>query len=301
MEPGKTRVMEPISEEQVKNRENTVYQVKWDGVRMLSFIGKQQVVLQNRRGIMKTSAFPELGCLATTSYQPLILDGEVVSIKNGRPNFSAILRRNFTSIPSPAAPPISYIVFDILYMEGRDIRDNSLAERQEKLARLELKTGPVTIIDNFKDGEQLLNFTMERGWEGIVSKELSSPYVEGKSSYWKKIKNKQTEILSIVGYVSNQGQLSSVLVGTSNDDQLHLAGAVGSGLSSSGRKLLLEILKGLSITNPPISVKRKHENWHWVKPLLQAEVEFMEWTETLTLRAPVFKNLLWEGKKFELP
>lgn len=301
MEPGKTRVMEPLLAHEVRNQKEMVYQVKWDGVRMLSFVSAGQVVLQNRRGRIKTETFPELKSLATVFPQPFILDGEVVALKDGRPDFSLVLKRNFTSSPSPGAPPVSYIVFDILLWQGRDVRDKPLHQRQENLAMLEVPPGPVSVIDNFLDGEKLLQLTSQRGWEGIVYKDVRSPYVAGKSPYWHKVKNKQLGIFDVVGYITKQGQLASLITAKDFGDGLVLTGSVGSGLSNKGRKLLRELLTSLSQNQPPLPVKRTQNNWNWVRPVLKAEVEFFEWTEALTLRAPVFKGLMLEGKKFELP
>lgn len=301
MLPGFVQVMEPVLGKQVPRQENTVYQVKWDGVRMLAFVNNEQVVLQNRRGRIKTDTFPELGCLGGLSGQPMILDGEVVSIRAGRPDFGQILRRNFASYPGPGAPPISYVVFDILVSEGKDVRGEPLFMRQSILANLSLPIGPVSLIDNFPDGDKLFQLTSERGWEGIVAKVLGSPYVSGKSPYWKKIKHTKNGLFTIVGYITNHGQLASLVLADDFGSGLTLTGSVGSGLSNEGRKILADLLGGLVTQEPPVAAKKVHLNWQWVKPLLQAEVDFMEWTESLTLRAPVFRGLFLEGKRFELP
>jgi len=301
MQPGNTQVMEPVLGKILKNRDNTIYQVKWDGVRMLSFIEEGQVILQNRRGRIKTKTFPELKCLAALSNQPMVIDGEVFVVKDGRPDFSMILRRNFTDNPRPGAVPVSYVVFDILRWQGKDLRNVPLAKRQKILADIQLPPGPVTVIDNFRDGEKLFQHTAHRGWEGIVAKDINSPYVSGKSPYWQKYKHKQKGLFFIVGYVTNQGQLASLLLARDFGDGLVLTGSVGSGFSNAGRKFMQDLLSGFSLPAPPVPVKGKQANWFWVKPLLQAEVEFMEWTEDITLRAPVFKALMLEGKRIELP
>jgi len=301
VEPGKVQVMEPVLENQVPLGKNKVYQVKWDGVRMLAFVRQGQVVLQNRNGRLKTDTFPELRCLGELGNQPLVLDGEVVSIKDGRPDFGMILRRNFLTCPGPGAPPISYVIFDILCLQGKDMRSEILEQRQGVLGCLRLPPGPVSIIDNFADGEKLMSLTTQRGWEGIVAKDINSPYVPGKSTYWIKIKNRQTEVFYILGYVLKQGQLASIIIGKDLGSGMKLTGSVGSGLSAAGRRILLEIMHRLDATDPPAPGQKKKENWHWVKPVLQVKVEFMEWTESLTVRAPVFRGLYLEGKRYELP
>lgn len=301
MEPGQVTVMEPILATEVPEQPNYVYQVKWDGVRMLAFVREGEVVLQNKRGRLKTDTYPELNCLGNIAPQPAILDGELVAIRNGRPDFSLILRRNFSPRPGPGAPPVCYVIFDILCLEGRDLRAEPLGRRQEALGKIALPPGPVTVIDNFGDGRQLFALTGEKGWEGIVAKDITSPYRPGKSHAWKKIKHRQKGRFWIVGYTTNQGQLASLLIGQDFGRGLELAGAAASGLSWDGRKMLQELLQPLAIPAPAVKVRGKKKATQWVQPVLQAKIEFMEWTESLTLRAPVLKTIVLEGKEFVLP
>lgn len=300
MEPGSTKVMEPIFSQWSHNLPGFIYQVKWDGLRMLSFINKGNVILQNRRGRIKTDSFPELYCLGNVNFQPLVLDGEIISIREGKADFSMVLRRNFSSRPGQGAPPINYVVFDILCFQGRDIRGKPLSQRQGFLNQIELEGKYVSVIDNFQDGERLYTDTKERHWEGIVGKDISSCYMAGKSAAWRKYKHRKTEVFFIIGYVLKMDRLASILVGKDFGDGLVSVGAVGSGLSNNARKELLIALRQLETRESVAGKKKKPDNWHWIKPLLEAKVEYMEWTESLTLRAPVFKSLILEGREFEL-
>ena len=301
MEPGQVAVMEPVLATAVPEQPNYVYQVKWDGVRMLTFISRGDVILQNKLGRLKTDAYPELNCLGNIAPQPTILDGELVAIRNGKPDFSLILRRNFAHKPWPGAPPVFYVIFDILCLEGRDLRPEPLGRRQEALKSIALPPGPVSVIDNFCDGRMLFALTGEKGWEGVVAKDINSPYRPGKSHAWQKIKHRQKGRFRIVGYTTKQGQLASVLIGHDFGQGLELAGAAASGLSWGGKNKLLDILKPLNIPVPAVKVRGKNKASYWVRPVLQAEIEFMEWTESLTLRAPVLKTLVLEGEEFALP
>lgn len=301
MEPGQVRVMEPVLATGVPELVNYVYQVKWDGVRMLAFIRQGEVTLQNKGGKLKTTAFPELNCLGNILPQPTILDGELVAIRNGKPDFSLILRRNFALRPGPGAPPIAYVIFDILCLEGRDLRPQPLASRQAALASIELPQGPVSVIDNFSNGGKLFDLTGEKGWEGIVAKDLASPYRPGKSPEWQKIKHRQKGRFWIMGYTTNQGKLASLLLGYDFGQGIEFAGGVASGLSQSSIKMLQELLQPLAIPQPAVQAPVKLKTSHWVRPLLQAEIEYMEWTESLTVRAPVLKTLVLEEKEFALP
>jgi bifunctional non-homologous end joining protein LigD len=291
--------MEPVLAKEVPLGPGYVYQVKWDGVRMLAFIDQGEVILQNKRGRLKTKTFPELYCLGNISKGLAILDGEIVALRNGKPDFSQILRRNFLEQPGPGAPPISYVIFDILCIEGRDLRREPLSLRQEVLESIKFPPGPVSVIENFTQGEKLYTITGANGWEGIVAKEISSPYHGGKSSKWQKIKHLQREKFWIVGYTSNQGNLASLLLAQDFGEGLKFCGGAASGLSQKNKRDLQTLLHPLLIAKGiPVPVAYKQSNW--VRPLLQVEVEFMEWTETFTLRAPVVKLLFLEEREFAL-
>lgn len=300
MEPGGVSVMEPILAKEVPQGPGFVYQVKWDGVRILAFIDQGEVILQNKRGRLKTKTFPELYCLGNISQGLAILDGEIVVLRNGKPDFPQILRRNFLERPGPGAPPISYVIFDILCIEGKDLRREPLNFRQEVLSSIELPPGPVSFIENFTQGEKLYASTAAQGWEGIVAKEISSPYRSGKSASWQKIKHLQQEKFWIVGYTTNQGNLASLLLAKDFGEGLKFCGGVASGLSQKNKRDLKTLLDPLIITKGILPVPASYKQSNWVQPLLQAEIEFMEWTETLTLRAPVIKSLFLEEREFAL-
>lgn len=300
MKPGAVSVMEPVLAAEVPPSPDYIYQVKWDGVRMLAFIGQGEVILQNKRGRLKTQAFPELYCLGNIIPRGTILDGEIVSLRNGKPDFSRILQRNFARQPGPGAPPIDYVIFDILCIEGKDLRSKPLKYRQEVLASLELPPGPVSVIENFSDGEKLYASTKKMGWEGIVAKEVFSPYRSGKSPSWQKIKHRQREKFWIIGYTAKQGRFASLLLAKDFGEGLIFCGGAASGLSEKNKEDIQQILQTLISDKGAAAVPATVKQPVWVRPLLQAEVEFMEWTETLTLRAPVIKALFWGDREFAL-
>lgn len=276
-----------------------VYQVKWDGVRMLAFINEGSVSLQNKGGRLKTAAFPELNYLGNIPGSA-VLDGEVVVLHQGKPNFSMILRRNFALKPWPGAPPIAYVVFDLLYLEDKDLRPLPLESRQKLLSGLRLPPGPVSVIDNFHDGQGLYQLTGERGWEGIVAKDLSSSYIPGKNASWLKIKHRQRQNFQVVGYTTDLGRVAALLLGVDFGQGLVFAGAAASGLSEKGKRELQLLLPGLAAPGPALKASAKIKAAYWLQPYLQAEVEFMEWTDTGTIRSPVIKALRFGGKEIAL-
>lgn len=298
MIPGRVRVMEPIKAATVPSGPDLTFQVKWDGIRALAFCRDGGVTLQNKGRRIITASFPEFNCLGNIRDQPLVLDGEMVVVRAGKPSFPLIVSRNFQRQPAPGAPPASYIIFDILSWGGEDLRGRPLARRQEILNSLTLPPGPVLVIDNFQDGQKLFAAVGDKGWEGIVAKDLNGLYCGGKSPAWKKIKHSQEDTFFIVGYMEKNGELSSLLLGYDWGEGLMPAGKVGSGMTENGRRLLKEVLPALAAGEAPIKTANKAAKW--LKPLLAAKVEFMEWTEGRTLRAPVIKKLLWEGREYAI-
>ena len=238
-------------------------------------------------------------CLGNIIPRGTILDGEIVSLRNGKPDFSRILQRNFARQPGPGAPPIDYVIFDILCIEGKDLRSKPLKYRQEVLASLELPPGPVSVIENFSDGENCM--PPQRKWVGrIVAKEVFSPYRSGKSPSWQKIKHRQREKFWIIGYTAKQGRFASLLLAKDFGEGLIFCGGAASGLSEKNKEDIQQILQTLISDKGAAAVPATVKQPVWVRPLLQAEVEFMEWTETLTLRAPVIKALFLGDREFAL-
>jgi len=293
LEPGQVLVMEPVLERELRPKIGWAYQVKWDGIRMLSFIHPHQVQLQTKGGRVRWGQFQELNALSClTKDKPLILDGELVALHEGRAEFTLILKRNWGNHDHI---PIWYMIFDILMYQGEDLRQRPLAERQEIITSLKLPGPRFVPVENFVDGEALLSKTKELNWEGIVAKDLQSPYVPGKSSHWEKRKNILQEKLVVVGYIEKDGQLASLLLAKDFGQGLQYAGAVGSGFASNQRRKLLGVLPQIKLDSPNWGLKKK-PGWNWLKPILQAEVQFSEWTPEMVVRAPVFKSL-WMGEK----
>lgn len=275
MRPGTIKVMEPVSARDIPSAAGYTYQVKWDGLRMLAFIDSG-VALQNRRMRIKTGTFPEFHNMGAMDNQPMVLDGEIVVVRNKKPDFPAVLKRNFHSTPPPGYSPAQFIVFDLLCYQGWDIRKEPLSSRQEYLKQLKFPTG-VILAEDFSNGTQLFEKIKDLGWEGVVAKKLSSPYVAGKSAYWQKIKTLQRDVFTIIGYTINQGRLASLQLAT-DDDKLQVVGSVGSGISARTGQDLLTLLRSI-------------EQDGRLPPVLKAEVEFAQWTGDMRLRAPVLKRI----------
>lgn len=288
--------MEPVPWPDAFDEPGWLHQVKWDGVRMFC-VADQGVRLINRRGHQRTLQYPELAGGLENLPDGTVLDGEVVAFVNGRPSFHRILQRDFATQPVAikaklAAIPVSYLVFDLLYCRGKDVRQLPLLERHSLLADLcQGQQQPVHLAESFPSGKTLFGAVTQQGLEGIVAKQQQSLYLPGKrSTAWRKIK-RFLEIWCVVGgYTRRQGQLSALLLGLLTDEQqLVFVGAAGSGLSGADWQAVSPFLTAARAAETPFltAPALTGREVHWVQPQLAVRVSFMEWSPALRLRAPV--------------
>ncbi len=292
--------MEPMKHDQPFDDPRYAFQVKWDGVRMLAFVSGGGVRLQNRRLRDKTATYPELQVLAKHLVgREAILDGEVVVLQDGKPSFPRVIERDFATQARTIAGmqkshPIAYVVFDIMWLDGRDLTGLPWQERDEELRTAVREEDGIAVIDSFLGhGVDLFGAVETKSLEGIVAKEIHSRYLIGqKSDLWLKIKTKQ-RLRAVVGGMTVKGShFSALLLGVYRDEQLIYIGRVGTGISTQEAGLLVQHLgqqrQHVSpFANPP---RITSAEVIWTYPALTVNVEFMEWTEDLQLRAPVIKG-----------
>ena len=236
-----------------------------------------------------------------------VLDGEVVAFdEEGRPSFERLQgRMNLASEAAVrrrmAERPVTYLAFDLIYLDGRMLVDLPYTERRERLEALELD-GPhwQTPSNHSGEGSALLRLTKERGLEGLVAKRLDSRYVPGRrTGAWLKVKNTRSQELVIGGWLPGQGRregtLGAILVGYYEGEgdarRLRYAGRVGSGFSDAELDRLAGLLGPLETAESPFDGRQPPREAVFVEPRLVAEVAFREWTAARTLRAPVYKGL----------
>jgi bifunctional non-homologous end joining protein LigD len=287
------------------------YEVKWDGIRALMFVDHGGMTLQGRNFTDFTSRYPELRRLARgLGARRLILDGEVVAFDDdGRPSFERLQARMHLASDSAVRRrmndvPVTYVIFDLLYIDGHSTCPLPYKERRGRLAQLELE-GDYWRTPAYHEGEgaALLEATKELGVEGIVAKKLDSPYEAGKrSANWLKIKNVNSQDLVIGGYTPGDGtrrdRIGALAVGVYEDPpsrgaggKLRYAGKVGTGFSEQTLALLAKELSKLVRDDSPFAGRQPPKGTIFVEPRLVAHVEFREWTRSGTLRAPSFKGL----------
>ncbi len=292
---GRLRPMEPMPRAAPFDGPGYCFQIKWDGVRMLAFNEGRGVRLQNRRGGERTFQYPELQVIGEhLRGREAIFDGEIIVLAGDKPSFPRVMQRDQCRRQQALAylrkaHPVTYCVFDLLFLDGEDLTASSLSRRQELLGALLPEVGTIYVNDNFDSGRALFDLMVERQWEGIVAKEKAGRYTWGpkKSAGWLKIKYRRRQLCLVGGISFSKGAPSALLLGAYRDRDLTYIGKAGSGLSRQDR---LE-LRGLAakqargkpyFTNPP-----RGKDLIWLKPELTVLVEYAEWTDNLQLRAPV--------------
>ena len=280
------------------------YEVKWDGVRAIARIGGGHFSLTGRDGTDFTPRYPELGALSEVlEGRALVLDGEVVAFDaDGRPSFERLQSRMHLSDPAVRGRiegiPVTYVIFDLLWLEGHPTLGLPYHERRTLLMELGLN-GPGWRSPSHRegDGAALLAASQEQGLEGIVAKRLDSIYEPGRrSKAWIKIKNHRVQDFVIGGFTPGAGgraaSLGALAVGFHDEaGALRYAGKVGTGFSETTLAAVGRELEALRTNRSPFAGRQPQKGTAFVEPRLVARVEFRDWTHTGTLRASSFKGL----------
>jgi len=270
------------------NKAGWVYEEKYDGDRMLAYKEDNRVRLLSRSAEDRTDRFPDIAqAIRELQIGSLLLDGEVVVFdKQGVSRFQLLQQG--------AGEPV-YAVFDCLFYEGKDLRRESLATRRTVMEDA-IGSSQVLLASRrlAANGLEAFRVAKHRGYEGLVAKDLSSPYVEGRSSKWLKVKVHQEDEFVIAGFTKPAGSrryFGALLLGAYQDRRLRYVGKVGTGFSE---KTLAELYKRFrplirersTLVDPPPGNGVFH-----LAPQLIAQVSFQEWTEGKKLRQPVFLGL----------
>jgi bifunctional non-homologous end joining protein LigD len=284
------------------------YEIKWDGIRALAYCEAGRLRLESRTLRDITATYPELRALgAELGSTDAVLDGEIVAFDDsGRPSFERLQGRMNLASESAVRRrmgdnPVTYMIFDVLYLDGRMLIDLPYTERREHLDGLGLGA-PNWQTPSYHpgDGQGLLDLTKKRGLEGLVAKRLDSRYLPGRRTRaWLKVKNVMSQELVIGGWLPGQGRragaIGALLVGYREDEDgerhLRYAGRVGTGFSDAELDHLVSLLEPLRTDKSPFTGRQPPRDAIFVEPELVAEIEFREWTATRTLRAPSYKGL----------
>jgi bifunctional non-homologous end joining protein LigD len=301
-----------------RDEDEWAFEIKWDGVRVLGYADHGDWCMQSRRMEDVTARYPELAPIAEQiSDRAAVLDGEVVALDpKGRPSFQLIQRR--MGLTSAAAiktrrkdTPVDYMIFDLLHLDGRCVRDLPYTERRGLLESLGLE-GPRWHVPRHHvgGGKHLFEAARRQGLEGVVAKRLDSPYRPGKrTGEWLKARIWRRQEFVIGGHIPGEGKradrVGSLLLGyydkraseskRGEEQQLILAGGVGSGLKEDDLDFLTRELRRRRRKTSPfdVGVPRgpKAKLAVFCEPELVCEVSWTEWTNEGTLRQPAFKGM----------
>jgi bifunctional non-homologous end joining protein LigD len=286
------------------------YEVKWDGVRAIAFSEPGRLRLHSRNLHEISASYPELGRLARAlGSHRAILDGEIVSLDSeGRPSFGKLARRMGVSSPArakrlAASAPVTYVIFDLLWLDGHSLMERPYEERRRRLAELGLRgecwQTPEHIVGH---GRETLAASEAAGLEGVIAKRLDSPYEPGRrSGAWVKLKNVRRAELEIGGWLPGQGRrrerIGALLLGQRTaEGRLRYAGRVGSGMGEQELQALAAALGPLERDGSPFDPQGPPppRGAVFCEPRLGAVVAFREWTKDGLLRQPSFKGLIEE-------
>ena len=288
------------------NNKDWVFEVKWDGVRSFLFFDKANGLtkLQSRSGNEITHRYPEIlesSKEAIESTQTLVVDGEIVVFnKEGHPDFQNHQGRmnvdNDVEIQILSRQiPATYYLFDILYLNGRNLQDLSFLQRRRILSDI-IKTNERIRISEYIEevGVQMFEKIKSMNLEGIIAKNLSSKYLQGTEfADWLKIKNIRTQDCVVIGYTTGEGNrenfFGSLILAVYDSGELKFAGHTGSGFNFDQLEKTYRKLEAMKIERCPIKyVPYTNRKPVWIKPELVVEVKFNEWTNEKIMRAPIF-------------
>ena len=276
--------------------EGWIYEVKFDGYRVLARVDGDDIRLFTRNGNNWTPRMKGLRDeIARLGVKSGWIDGEIVVLDSrGNPDFQALQN----AFDSSATKEIVYFAFDLPYFGGYDLRRVPCIERRELLRKVfeSNESDHVRFSEHFEaDGRKLLASACETGLEGLIGKRADSPYVSKRSGSWIKLKCTRRQEFVIGGYTdpraSRSGFGSLLLAIHDGDGKLRYAGNVGTGFDERTLRALKAKLAALETDKPSFEDKPRDVKGHWVKPKLVAEVAFTEWTKDGRIRHPVFRGL----------
>lgn len=290
--------MAATSAEPAGQGEGWVFEEKLDGYRCLATVVDGEVRLRSRNHKPFDDAFPEVveAVRAGVSGDAL-LDGEVVALdEQGRPSFNRLQRRvGLRSRPASGAEalPVRYVVFDVLWADGLDLRELTLTQRQAVLRQIvslgEVLVAPTAIPGPAADA---LAAACERGWEGVIAKRESATYQARRSRDWLKLKCLRAQEMVVLGHTEPQGQrtgLGALLVGYHDaDGALRYAGKVGTGFDRATLTRLRALLDTIATDEALVDDPAIERGVRWVEPLMVVQVGFGEWTPDGHIRHPRF-------------
>ncbi len=276
-----TLVKDPVESDEY------IFELKWDGYRILSRVQDGEVRMNSRSGLDYTSKYPLISEALSSLGHDLIVDGEVVVLNDeGKPDFDTL------QLYSGKRTPIRYCVFDLLYLDGNNLMELPLFQRKELLHTLVKDNDIFLFSESFTDGKALYEKVLEDNLEGIVAKKKDSEYIPGARGYdWLKVPTRKRQEFVIGGWAESDKSRSfkSLLFGAYENGELQWIGRSGGGYKQAEMPGILKMLQEMETEKSPFVNKildTKGAKIHYVKPELIANFEFATWTKSGRIRKP---------------
>ena len=279
------------------DRRGWVYEEKYDGIRILAYKEGKNVRLLTRNDIDRTASFPEVvDTIRKLKPATVLLDGELVIFD--RKNVS-----RFQLLQQGKGRAV-FAVFDCLYVNGKDLRRMPLSERRKAMERTLGRPGLLMPSRRMAtNGIEAYKEAKRRDFEGLVAKDESSPYFEGRSTNWLKVKVHQEDEFVVGGYTKPEGSrkyFGALLLGAYQHGKLLYVGKVGTGFDEKLLASLHKKFASLKVDKPPFADPPREREASYIRPKFVAQISFQEWTEDQKLRQPVFLGLRDDKKASEV-
>jgi bifunctional non-homologous end joining protein LigD len=269
-----------------------IFERKLDGIRCIAIRSGGTVTLLSRNDLSMNDRYPELvEAFSKESCDRFVVDGEVVAFDGSETSFARLTQRGRRYVP------VFMYVFDILWLEGHDVRKLPLRTRKRLLRDALEFHGPVRWTPHRnRDGEKFFVEACRKGWEGLIAKRADSPYVTTRSRDWRKFKCEHGQELVVGGFTEPRGsrvEFGALLLGYYREGRLEYAGKVGTGFDTATLHDLADQMRKLERKDSPFADPGaiKERGVTWVEPKLVAQIGFTEWTRDHRLRHPRFLGL----------
>ncbi len=263
-----------------------IFERKLDGIRCVAIRDGERVRMLSRNDLSLNGRYPEIAtALEAQECTRFAVDGEVVAADG---TFAGLVEGG----------PRLYYVFDVVWLDGEDVRDRPLRERKALLRDALRFEGPIRLSEHRDEaGEAMFEEACRKGWEGVMAKRADSRYTDKRSRDWLKFKCEQGQELVIGGYTAPRGSrtdLGALLVGVYDGEELRYAGKVGTGFTRATLSDLAERLAPLRREDSPFVDAPRFRDATWVEPELVGQIGFAEWTRAGRLRHPRFQGLRFD-------
>jgi bifunctional non-homologous end joining protein LigD len=299
--PDRLRPMLPMPAAEPFDSHEYAFEVAWHGIRALARVDRGQVRLWGRDLRDLTGRYPEVQALAAIAPAETIVDGElIVADGEGRPDNVALEKRQQAANPEAvaravAAEPVTYVVYDLLYLSGRSLLKLPLVRRRPRLSEAIRSSARIYVAEAVaEDGLALFDAARERGLEGLVAKRFDSPYRPGqRHPDWLAIEAVRRQDFAVIGFIAQASDrlLEALIIATYDGRGYQPAGRVGGGFDASTSKRLRKTLAAFPSVPAPSDARWADERIRWVEPRIVVGIRFSEWDRSGQVRFPIFSGL----------